>query len=98
MKRCDCPRAGVKCCDFPRAGVECCGFPLADVKRCDCPRAGVKCCHCPFAGVKGTSGLGRGDVDGRGKGGNRDPRERVKQEEQDGIVLSPQRRSFGTGR
>ncbi|CAL4059905.1 unnamed protein product, partial [Meganyctiphanes norvegica] len=28
---------------------------------------------------------------------SRDPRERVKQEEQDGLVLSPQRRSFSTG-
>ncbi|XP_047737299.1 uncharacterized protein LOC108664692, partial [Hyalella azteca] len=29
--------------------------------------------------------------------GSRDARERLKQEEQDGIILSPQRRSFGTG-
>lgn len=28
---------------------------------------------------------------------SRDPRERVKQEEQDGLILSPQRRSFSTG-
>ncbi|KAK8744636.1 hypothetical protein OTU49_000544, partial [Cherax quadricarinatus] len=28
---------------------------------------------------------------------SRDPRERVKQEDQDGLVLSPQRRSFSTG-